>query len=91
MALIKHLNASDEPVKLTWDDAQQWQQGVLEATHTSTWWGFKDDIAIRVRGQSDGTTQIDVRSISRVGQSDLGANAKRITYFLYDLEGQRYD
>ena len=64
--------------------------GVLEATHTSPWWGFKDDIAIRFRGLENGRTAVDMRSISRVGQSDLGANARRITTFLYDLDGQRF-
>ena len=64
--------------------------GVIEATHTSTWWGFKDDVAIRLRAEGEGT-RVDMRSISRVGQSDLGANARRITAFLYDLEGQRFD
>lgn len=66
------------------------EAGAIEATHTSTWWGFKDDIAIRLRAEGEGT-RVDMRSISRVGQSDLGANARRITAFLYDLEGQRYD
>ena len=65
--------------------------GVLEATHTSPWWGFKDDVAVRIREAEGNTTRVDVRSISRVGQSDLGANARRISEFLYELDGQRYD
>ena len=64
--------------------------GVLEATHTSPWWGFKDDVAIRIREAEGNTTRVDMRSISRVGQSDLGANARRITAFLYELDGQRF-
>ena len=64
--------------------------GILEATHTSPWWGFKDDVAIRIREAEGNTTRVDMRSISRVGQSDLGANARRITAFLYDLDGQRF-
>ena len=63
--------------------------GQLEATHTSTWFGFKDDIAIRIVPEGEGT-RVDMRSISRVGQSDLGANARRISDFLYTLDGQRY-
>lgn len=66
-------------------------KGILEATHTSPWWGFKDDVAIRIREAEGNTTRIDMRSVSRVGRSDLGANARRITAFLYDLEGQRYE
>ena len=65
--------------------------GVLEATHTSPWWGFKDDVAVRIREAEGNTTRVDMRSISRVGQSDLGANARRISDFLYELDGQRYN
>lgn len=63
--------------------------GVLEATHTSTWFGFKDDVALRLRPVPGGT-RVDMRSVSRVGRSDLGANSRRISAFLNDLEGQRY-
>lgn len=66
------------------------EEGRLEATETSGWFGFKDDVAIRILPEGDGT-RVDMRSISRVGRSDLGANARRVTAFLYDLEGQRYD
>ena len=43
--------------------------------------GFKDDVVIRVRTDADGTL-VDLRSVSRVGVSDLGANAARIEDFL---------
>lgn len=60
--------------------------GVIEATSTSFWFGFVDDIAIRVRPLPDGTgSVIDARSVSRVGLSDLGMNAKRIRAFQADL------
>lgn len=60
--------------------------GVIEATQTSFWYGFVDDIAIRVRPLADGTgSVIDVRSVSRVGLSDLGMNAKRVRKFRDDL------
>jgi len=55
--------------------------GTIEATDTSFWFGFKDDVVIRVRA-ADGGTVVDVRSVSRVGQSDLGANAARIADIL---------
>lgn len=57
--------------------------GVIEATAETFWFGFKDDVIIRVRPAAEGGgSRIDVRSISRVGLSDLGANAKRIeTWF----------
>jgi uncharacterized protein (DUF1499 family) len=51
--------------------------GLLEATDTTFWFGFKDDVVIRIRSEGGGSV-VDVRSISRVGQSDLGKNAERI-------------
>lgn len=51
--------------------------GLIEATDTSPLFRFVDDVVIRVRGDADGSV-IDVRSTSRVGVSDLGANARRI-------------
>lgn len=57
--------------------------GVLEATAQTFWFGFKDDVIIRIRPAVGGEgARIDVRSISRVGLSDLGANAKRIEAYL---------
>ena len=52
--------------------------GRIEAVATSRLYGFKDDVVARIRAK-DGGTQIDLRSVSRVGMSDLGANCKRIT------------
>ena len=62
------------------------QQGRIEATATTPIMGFKDDVVIRIRGESGGTI-VDMRSVSRVGKSDLGANAKRIEAFMADLRG----
>lgn len=62
--------------------------GHLEATETSRFFGFKDDIVLRVKPAQTGSGSIvDMRSVSRVGQSDLGVNAKRIRSFLADLSG----
>ena len=55
--------------------------GRVEATATTFWFGFKDDVVVRVRN-ADGGSLVDVRSVSRVGVSDLGANAARISSFL---------
>jgi len=57
----------------------------IEATDTTRWFGFKDDIAIRVSAVPDGTSRVDVRSVSRVGRSDVGTNARRVRAFLVDL------
>lgn len=60
------------------------QIGVIEASYQSFWFGFTDDIHIRIRATEAGT-EIDLRSVSRVGRGDLGANANRIRAF-----SQRY-
>jgi fatty-acyl-CoA synthase len=51
--------------------------GRLEAYAASQIYGFKDDVVVRVRRQGVGS-RIDMRSVSRVGLGDLGANCKRI-------------
>jgi uncharacterized protein (DUF1499 family) len=63
------------------------EQGIIEATATTFWFGFKDDVVIRVRESAVGGSVIDVRSVSRSGQSDLGVNAKRIGTILQGLRG----
>ena len=50
----------------------------IEATATSRLFGFKDDVVIRITPQGEGGSRVDMRSLSRVGVSDLGANAQRI-------------
>lgn len=61
------------------------QNGRIEATATTLWYGFKDDVVIRIRS-ADGGSRLDIRSKSRVGMSDLGANAARIRDYLAALE-----
>ena len=58
--------------------------GALEATDTVSLFRFKDDVAVRVRPEGGGS-RVDVRSVSRVGTSDLGVNAARVRAFLSDL------
>lgn len=58
----------------------------IEATDTTFWFGFVDDIVIRIRPEGAGS-RIDVRSLSRVGVGDLGANAARIRRFRDALNG----
>lgn len=57
----------------------------IEATATSAMFGFKDDVAIRIR-PVEGATRVDMRSVSRVGLSDLGANSKRVSGFMNELQ-----
>jgi uncharacterized protein (DUF1499 family) len=59
--------------------------GRIEATDTTIWFGFKDDIVVRVTPTAGGS-RIDVRSVSRLGQGDLGKNAARIRAYLQRLQ-----
>jgi hypothetical protein len=56
-------------------------QGRIEATDSTFWFGFTDDIVIRL-APAGGRTLLDIRSTSRVGKSDVGTNAKRIRAFI---------
>ncbi len=55
--------------------------GRLEAVARTRWFGFRDDVVVRITPEEDGS-RVDVRSKSRVGRSDIGANARRIRSFL---------
>lgn len=59
--------------------------GRIEATDTTLWFGFKEDIVIRVAAEGTGT-RFDMRSMSRVGKSDFGDNAERIRAFMQKLK-----
>lgn len=58
--------------------------GRVEATATTGWFGFKDDVVVRIRPEGQGS-RVDVRSVSRVGGSDVGTNARRIRAYLARL------
>lgn len=71
--------------KLGWDIvAEAPSEGRIEATDTTFWFRFKDDIVIRIRPTSTGSV-LDARSVSRVGRSDVGTNARRLRNFLAAL------
>jgi uncharacterized protein (DUF1499 family) len=59
--------------------------GRIEATDTTFWFGFTDDIVVRLTPWGAGT-RVDLRSVSRVGRSDVGTNARRIRDFLDELQ-----
>lgn len=61
-------------------------KGRIEATDTTFWFGFKDDVVARVAADRPGWSRVDVRSVSRVGLGDVGTNAKRIRKFLGQLQ-----
>lgn len=58
----------------------------IEAVDTTFWFGFKDDIIIRITREG-ARSRIDLRSVSRVGRTDVGTNAKRIKTFLEQMKG----
>jgi len=75
-------SALDTAKEMGWQIvAQVPAEGRIEATDTTLWFGFKDDIVVRLFPAGD-RTLVDIRSVSRVGISDVGTNAKRIRTFL---------
>lgn len=62
-------------LKIVTDDPKA---GRLEAVATSFWYGFKDDVLVQVKPEGAGS-RIDMRSVSRVGVSDLGQNCERVS------------
>ncbi|WP_164116569.1 DUF1499 domain-containing protein [Sphingorhabdus sp. Alg239-R122] len=65
------------------------EEGRIEATDEVALLKFKDDVVFRiVSGEKEGETIVDIRSVSRVGLSDLGVNARRVRELLADLKVQ---
>lgn len=60
-------------------------EGRVEATATTMFFGFKDDIVIRLRADGAGT-RVDVRSKSRLGMGDAGSNARRVRELLARIQ-----
>jgi uncharacterized protein (DUF1499 family) len=58
--------------------------GRIEASQRSRWFGFTDDVVIRVAA-ADGGSRVDVRSVSRMGRNDFGVNAARVRRYLAAL------
>jgi len=63
-------------------------EGRLEATDTTKWFRFKDDVVVRMVASNGNSTMVDVRSKSRVGRSDIGVNANRIRDFFSRLNSK---
>jgi uncharacterized protein (DUF1499 family) len=79
IAFARSLNAARS---LGWEIvASDAEEGRIEASDRTMWFGFVDDVVIRITPLDDGS-QIDIRSKSRIGGSDVGANARRIRRFL---------
>jgi uncharacterized protein (DUF1499 family) len=72
--------------KAGWDlVAADANAGRIEATDTTFWYRFKDDVVVRIRPAGAGS-RIDVRSVSRIGVGDLGTNARRVRAYLNALK-----
>ncbi|RPG49984.1 MAG: DUF1499 domain-containing protein [Gammaproteobacteria bacterium TMED1] len=59
-------------------------KGIIEAIDTTFWFGFKDNVVVRLKRHGSGT-KVDIRSASRIGLRDFGKNAARIRRFLDDF------
>ena len=57
----------------------------IEATDRSFWFGFPDDVVVRIAADGEAGSRVDVRSLSRVGGGDLGVNARRVREFVVAL------
>ena len=69
-----------------WDVALAGQDRI-EATEIASPFKFKDDVVITVTATADGTgSTINIRSVSRIGLSDLGVNAARVRSLMADLK-----
>ncbi len=78
-AFNKALSAA---LKLKWKIVDQNKdEGRIEAFDTTLWFGFKDDIVIRIAHENKGAI-VDIRSLSRVGLGDMGTNARRVRMFI---------
>lgn len=82
--------ANDIAIALGWEIYNSDKDsGIIEASDTTRIWGFVDDIVIRIQANGTGAgSLIDLRSVSRVGQGDLGANAKRIEKFIASFNAE---
>jgi uncharacterized protein (DUF1499 family) len=60
--------------------------GTIRAEARTLLWRFTDDVVVRVSLDDGGMTRVDVRSSSRVGRGDLGANARRVARFLHRVD-----
>lgn len=60
------------------------EDGRIEATDRTFWFGFREDIVIRITPLGNRAV-LDVRSKSRVGEGDRGTNARRVRAYISDM------
>ena len=72
---LSHITLINMGLKVTYSNLEE---GLIEAVDNSFWYGFKDDIIIRIEKLISDEIKIDIRSASRTGKSDFGVNSIRI-------------
>lgn len=89
MAVPQAFHVASQAVrKLGWEVvAESIEAGMIEAVDTTFWFGFKDDIIIRITAAGPQRSVVDIRSTSRVGIGDAGTNARRIRKFVNLIGG----
>ena len=82
---VAFARALDAAKSSGWEiDATDAASGRIEATATTPWFGFRDDVVVRVMPTPTGS-RVDVRSLSRIGKGDFGTNASRVRAYLANL------
>lgn len=75
--------------QMPWEEivTQDREAGLIEAYDKLPWFGFIDDVVIRLdSADTNSQIKIDVRSVSRLGRGDIGVNAHRIRKYLEKVE-----
>ncbi len=85
-ALLLSFGAQVLP-RLGWPlSSQQSDPHILTAVATTLLWRFKDDITLRAYAAPEGGSILYVRSESRVGKGDLGANLRRVINITEEID-----
>lgn len=87
LSMDKALSAAEATIREQGWDIATVTDNTIEATASTRWFGFKDDVVIRLTQTGEGV-RVDMRSASRLGKSDLGTNAARIQSFLAELKSR---
>lgn len=87
-AFDRALQAAEE---MPWEEivTSDRKAGLIEAVDKLPWFGFKDDVVIRIdTAETTEHYKLDVRSVSRIGRGDIGVNAQRIRDYLKAVQRQ---
>ena len=62
------------------------REATIEFTARTPVMGFRDDVVIRISATGNNSSRVDLRSASRFGAHDFGANATRLRALLEDID-----